>query len=284
MSFGRTSISAAGIAAMLAVSICAVSAPLSAQSETGVQNTAPQPAGSQGQAALDKASKANRYLFIFFHKPGGGLTSLLGADNSAKTQSLANVFGSAMEKVSKKADSVSVNIADPNEKDFVKKFDVSRAPMPLVLSIAPNGAITDGFPGKFTEAELLDAFATPGLEKALKVLQSRKLLLLCFQNSTTTSNEAAMKGVKEFKADPKFGPATEIVTVDPAAPEEAKLVKEFKIEPGTKEAVTVFLAPPGTNLATYKGATDKQAMVAKVTSSVAGCGTGCKPGACGPAQ
>jgi hypothetical protein len=155
--------------------------------------------------------------------------------------------------------------------------------MPLALAIAPNGAVTGGFPKNFTEDQLLGAVVSPGMQKALKALQGRKLVLLCVQNDSTRSNEAALKGVKEFKADPKFGQATEIVMVDPANAEESRLLKSFKVDPGIDEAVTVFLAPPGTPIATYRGATDKNMMMAKLTSTVSACAGGCGPGGCGPA-
>ena len=54
---------------------------------------------------------------------------------------------------------IAVNITDALEKAIVAKFDLSGDPMPLVLTIAPDGAITGGFPTKFEEQQLLDAFA-----------------------------------------------------------------------------------------------------------------------------
>ena len=49
------------------------------------------------------------------------------------------------------------------------KFGVSRAPMPLVLALAPNGAITKGFPIKFDEKQLREGFVSPCTAKCLKV-------------------------------------------------------------------------------------------------------------------
>ena len=45
------------------------------------------------------------------------------------------VFQSAMKKWAESADSVGVQITDPNEKPVVDKFGVSRAPMPLVCGV-----------------------------------------------------------------------------------------------------------------------------------------------------
>ena len=93
--------------------------------------------------------------------------------------------------------------------------------MPLVLAIASNGAITGGFPTKFEERDLLSAFASPGAEKCLKALQEGKLVLLCVQNDSTTSNREALQGVEDLTADKRYANATEIVVLDPRDEAEA---------------------------------------------------------------
>ncbi len=91
----------------------------------------------KGMAAIKQAADAGKYLFVFFSK----------ADDD-QTLAMRKVFDKAMEKVADRAQSVAVNITDASEKAIVDKFDLSRAPMPLVLAMAPNGAITGGFPNQ----------------------------------------------------------------------------------------------------------------------------------------
>jgi putative ABC transport system ATP-binding protein len=45
----------------------------------------------------------------------------------------------------------SINVGDPEESDIVNKFGVLAAPMPLALVVAPNGAVTGGFPAAVDE-------------------------------------------------------------------------------------------------------------------------------------
>lgn len=280
-SFTSRMLRAVAGATLVAVS-CAATVALAqpaAVSQPASQQSAPTMTGKE---ALAKAASEKKYTFVFFYKPGGAIAGLTGKDTSAQTAQMRPVFDAAMQKMADKALAAAVNVSDPKEKEIVKQFGVDRAPMPLVLAVAPNGAVTGGFPTKFTEEQLQNAFATPGMQECLKHLQSRKLVFLCFQNSKTKSNEAANKGVNEFKADPKFGQATEIVRVDPSDKAEQKLAADFKVDPKTPEAVTVFLAPPGSPLAVYTGATDKNAMVTKLTSAMSSCGSGCGPGGCGP--
>ena len=112
---------------------------------------------------------------------------------------MRKVFHAAMAKASDKAEGVEANVTDPSEAPLVRKFNLSRAPMPLVLALAPNGAVTGGFPAEFDEEKLLGALVSPGMAPCLKGLQQRKLVLLCVQNQATKSNEAAMRGVRDFE-------------------------------------------------------------------------------------
>ena len=194
---------------------------------------------------------------------------------------MRKVFDKAMEKVADRAQWVAVDTTDSSEKAIVAKFELSRAPMPLVLALAPNGAITGGFPSKFEEKQLLDAFATPVTQKVMKQLQDNKLVFVCVQNDKTKSNDAAMQGVRDFKADARFASATEIVMLDPTDSAEASFLADMKIDPKTEDAMTVFLAPPGAAIAEYKGATDKAEMATALQKASSG---GCGPGAgsCGP--
>jgi hypothetical protein len=227
---------------------------------------------SKGMAAMRQAADAGKYLFVFFSKT-----------EDDQTLAMRKVFGKAMEKTADRAHSIAVNITDASEKPMVDKFDLGRAPMPLVLAIAPNGAVTGGFPTKFEEQQLLDAFATPGTEKVMKSLQEGNLVFVCVQNDKTKSNDAAMQGVRDFKADARFASATEIVTLDPSDKREATFLTNLKVGPDTPEAVTVFVVPPGRAVARVEGATDKDALVEVLSKAGTSCGPeGCGPGGCGP--
>jgi hypothetical protein len=243
-----------------------------AKDQTGPSG-GPAEGSGKGMTAIKQAADAGKYLFMFFSKT-----------EDDQTQAMRKVFDKAMERVADRAQWVAVNVADSSEKAIVAKFDLGRAPMPLVLALAPNGAITGGFPKNFEEQQLVDAFATPITEKVMKQLQDNKLVFVCVQNDKTKSNDAAMQGVRNFKADARFASATEIVMLDPADSAEASFLADMKIDPKTEEAMTVFLAPPGSAIGEYKGATDKEEMAATLqkASSSSCSGGSCGPGGCGP--
>jgi hypothetical protein len=226
------------------------------------------PAAATGMGAMAKAAQAKRYVFLFFWK-----------EKSEQTTAMQKVFEAALKKMADKADAAIVNITDPAEKEIVDKYELDRAPMPLVLAVAPNGAITGGFPTKFDERALAGALASPCTQKCMKALQDNKLVFLCVQNAKTKLNQDALRGVRDFQADAQYAQASELILLDPSDTAEASFLGDLKIDPKTPEAVTAFLAPPGLAIAEFKGATNKDELVATLKKASSGC---CPGGACGP--
>jgi hypothetical protein len=228
---------------------------------------------SKGLAAIDLAARSGKHLFIFFWKK-----------DDEQSRNMYGVFQSAMDKWAESANSAGVQVTDPNEKPIVDKFGLGRAPMPMVLALAPNGAVTKGFPIKFDENRLREGFVSPCTAKCLKALQDRKLVLLCVQNQKTQFAQVAMSAAQSFKADSRFAGATEVIIVNPEDRAEAALLQDLQVDARTPQAVTVLLAPPGQPIAKFAGAVSKDQIVAKVASAKSGpCANGqCGPGGCGP--
>jgi len=109
------------------------------------------------------------------------------------------------------------------------------------------------------------------------------LVFVCVQNDTTQLNAEALQGIREFKADERFAAATEIVMLDPAESAESSFLGDLKIDPKTTTAVTAFLVPPGSVIAEFEGATNKEQLLTALQSA-GSCGPGgaCGPGGCGP--
>ena len=243
-------------------------APESASGALAVSQAEASGTGS-GFAALRQAAAANKHLFV-----------LVYAADDEPTRAARKTVESTMAKMPDTAQWVAVDRGAPAEKSLVDKYRLNAAPMPLVLVVAPNGAITSGLTGpQVTDEALQNALASPCMQKCLKALQAGKLVFLCAQNKATKSNEAATKGVNEFKADTRFAQFTEIVQVDPTDAAEGKFLAQLKIEPKTDEAVTAFLAPPGVIVGTYKGATDKNTLVTAIMAAASG-DCGCGPSGC----
>lgn len=251
------------------ISILATALGLYGSPAQTTQTTPATPAGGKGAGAMQQAASANRYLFAFFYEK-----------EDEATRAARKTFDEGVKKVTPAAESVAVDRSAAGEAEVVAKFGLDRAPMPLVLAIAPNGAVTGGIKGgDLSEGRLQDAVASPGLQRCLKGLQDRKLVFVCLQNGQTTGNEAAMKGVNEFKADAQLGQNTEIVKVDPSDAKEAKLLAQLKADPKAQTASTAMLAPPGMMVTKVDGPTSKADLQGALNRAMASCvpGSGCCP-------
>jgi len=243
-----------------------------AQSPHRPQVPAPQTAG-RAAAAIQHAAAAGKYLFVFFWQ-----------DKSQPTSDAWSAFQTATSKLADRAETVAINVSDPAEKTLVTRFGLDRSPLPLVLAIAPNGAITKGFPGKPTEDQLSQAFVSPATASCLKALQDRKLVLLCVLNSTSQPLAAAVQAARDFQADPRYAAHSEIVLLNAGETAEASFLKSLRIDPQTPQPVTVLMAPPGSVVGKFEGAVTKDQLVASLQSAQSGCCPGgkCGPGGCGP--
>lgn len=263
----------AGLATVLL--LAALTTTVLAQDQAGVGANATVPAAaparplSPAAAEIEQAAEADKYVFLFFYRA-----------EDEPTQAARATFDAAMAKLADRAAAVVVNIADPQERALVAKYQLTRSPMPLVLAVAPTGAVTRSFPVRLSEAQLQMAFVSPGMQKCLKALQDRKLTFLCVQNDETQHNSEALRGVEEFAADPQYAKSTEIITVDPTDAAEESLLKQFKVDPKTDEAVTVFLAPPGRTVAMFTGETTKDVLIAAAKTAAKSCDP--KSGCCPP--
>ena len=121
---------------------------------------------SPGQAAIERAAAANKYAFLFFWK-----------EQNRQTDAVWNELQPAIGRVADAAECVSVQTTNPAEKALVDHYGASRAPMPLILAIAPNGAITKALAGKFDERQFSAAFVSPCTQRCLKALQDRQARL-----------------------------------------------------------------------------------------------------------
>ena len=102
------------------------------------QTTAPKPAAAArgsntGALAMRQAAEAKQYLFAFIYE-----------QNDDATKAARKTFDAGVAKITPAPKSVAVDRSDPTEKEMIEQFKLEAAPMPLVLAIAPNGAVTTG--------------------------------------------------------------------------------------------------------------------------------------------
>lgn len=189
------------------------------------------PAASQGQQALAAAAAEQRYTFLVFYK-----------DNDPTTRAMAQTVKNGVESRSDRATWTYVHATNPAEKVLVDRFGVGRAPMPLTVAVAPNGAMTKLTPTSITDQQIEQSFVTPSMAHCMKSMQDGRLVLVCIQSNP---QPVIPPGVRDFANDPEFKNRVAVVPVHTGNPVEAELVRQLEADSLTKGATTVFLAPPG---------------------------------------
>jgi hypothetical protein len=199
---------------------------------------------SQAQQALAAAAAEQKYTFLVFYK-----------DNDPTTRAMAQTVKSGVESRGDRATWTYVNVANPVEKALVDRFGVSRAPMPLTVAVAPNGAMTKLTPTSITDQQIEQSFVTPSMAVCMKSMQDGRLVLVCIQSNP---QPVIPPGVKDFANDPEFKNRVAVVPVHAGNPAEAELVRQLEADSLTKGATTVFLAPPGVLVGKFGPTTTKE--------------------------
>ena len=198
---------------------------------------------SQGQAAMDRAAAAGKYVFLFFWK-----------DKNPQTDKAWSVLQPAVATLADSAEVVSIQATDPAEKQIVDRYDISRSPMPLVLAVAPSGTITKAFTKAFDENQLRTAFVSPCTVDCMKALQDHKLVLLCIEHVSPQVQQVSLqKGVQDFTADQQYAKNSAVVVLNANDPAEAAFLKDLQVDPQTTTRATVLMSPPSTVVGTFAG-------------------------------
>jgi hypothetical protein len=203
---------------------------------------------SSAQQTLAGAAAERKYTFLVFYR-----------DNGQATQAMAQTVRRGVDSRKDRATVAYVNVANSAEKALVARFDVSRAPMPLTIAVAPNGAITSIAPGKITDEEIGASFVTPAAAQCMKSMQDGKIVLACVQS---TEKPAMPQGVKDFCDDPFFKDRTAVMFIHARDPAEAEFLEQMEINPRTQGSMTVFLAPPGVLVGKFGPAATKDQLAA----------------------
>jgi hypothetical protein len=112
------------------------------------------------------AVNGRKYVFVLFHKEGDAakltMWQTLQAALATRPQAMA----------------VNIRVNDPAMKTVVDRYGVSRSPLPLVLAIAPNDALTGAFAVKLTEEVVASAFVSPSQADCMREEQTRQFVSL----------------------------------------------------------------------------------------------------------
>ncbi len=201
------------------------------------------------QQVLTSAAADGRFTFILFYR-----------DNGPATQAMLATLQQALTDRDDEATLTYVDVNKRGQKPVIDRFGVGRAPMPLTVAVAPNGAVTGVFARSLTEARVADAFATPNMARCMKSMQEGRLVFVCIGLDDGADVPA---GVRDFRTDPEFDGRSDVVAFSAYDPAEKDFLDQLKVDPAAlRSPVTAFLAPPAVLVGKFGPAATKNEMAA----------------------
>ncbi len=191
---------------------------------------------SQGEQQIAANSKAGHFSFILFYRTNDRLTQ-------AAYQTLKAERGKRNNMAI-----LPVRVVNTAERGLIERFDATRAPMPAIVALAPNGAVTGVFSQQIKPEEIEGAFASPGYAQCIKAMQDNRIVLLCVQPE---SRAFVPQGVQQFQADRLYRDRTQLVSIRANDPAEARFVQQLRLKTDATAPQVVFMAPPGVLLGAY---------------------------------
>jgi hypothetical protein len=219
-------------------------------------------AAAATQDELKDAAKKGQIVFVLVTQPGA-----TGVDKAKKV--IRDAMGHVENSVL-----IELNRADTGNAELVARYRVSGAPLPLILVVARNGALAGGGrAGKVTSEQLQKMVPTPKKAEILQALEEGKAVFAVFSRAEMGSSAKAVGACATACGQLKKGAVT--IQIDMDDDKELPLLTQLKVDPASKEPVTLVFNKSGLLTGSYMGAVQVADLVQATTKKPSGC---CPPG------
>jgi len=224
------------------------------------------------QQELDAAATAGKVAFVLVYE---GLGTPLEQARQTVSEAVSRTPGSL---------AIEVNRSDAAEAEFVQKYRLATAPLPLILVSSASGIITGGTVAAQTNVDqLVNLVPSPKKSEIIKALSDGKAVFITASRkdmtSTATVNSACAAACQQIP-----GQSAQIA-IDMDDPAEAAFLRQMKVDLQSAEPVTLVANSQGQISGMYTGAIQVADLVTAATKKVGGCcpSTVAKPDAsCAP--
>jgi len=214
------------------------------------------------QDDLNRAAAKGQVAFVLVTQP-----------ETAGVEKAKGVIRDAMSHVENSI-LIELDRADAANADLVKRYRVSSAPLPLILVVGNNGALAGGVRAAGVTSERLQSMVpTPKKAEILKVLAAGKAVFAVFSRDGMASLSEAVGACAAACGQLKEGAVTIRIGLDDE--KELPFLKQLKVDPASKEPVTLVFNRSGQLTGTYTGTVQAADLVQATTKKPGGC---CPPG------
>ena len=210
---------------------------------------------------LQTAVSNGQVAFVLVNEPGAA-----GIDQAKQ------MIQTAMTQVPE-AVMIESNRGDAVNSDFIKKYQLAAAPVPLILVFASNGVMAGGnVASKLTTQQLVAMIPSPKKAEALKAIQSGQAAYITASRSGMASKTDVAKGCAA--ACTQMQGKCVAINVDMDDPLEKTFLAQLKVNMQSAEPVTVVINAKGQVTGTFSGIVEVENLMASATKAVA---SGCCP-------
>jgi hypothetical protein len=217
---------------------------------------------TNAKSAIADASAAGQFLcLVFYETKDASFTAMSSSIETFIKTSTKNILV------------YNAKVGDPANQEVQDRYFVTKGDLPMLLVIAPNGAITGGSPKTVTADQLTQFTAFSDLMlKVVKPLQEQKVVLVALQNASTRFNTDSWAGVNAFANDTNYKKFVAAVKADPTATGSQDFIKQCQLIPPILQATVVVLIPPGKIAKVLTGKTTKDDILKSLQACKAGSG------------
>jgi len=219
---------------------------------------------------LQVAVTEGKVAFVLVTEPGA-----VGADQAKQTiqGAMAQVPGSVM---------IESNRADAANSEFVQKYGLVSAPLPLILVFGSNGIIAGGnVASQLNPQQLVAMVPSPRKAEVVEAVQSGKAVYVTAYRPGMATKSQVMSGCAAA-CQQMMGKGT-TVEVNMDDPAEQEFLSQLKVNMQSDQPVTVVINAKGQVTESYTGAVEVENLISSATRVVS---SGCCPtgsgASCGP--
>jgi hypothetical protein len=216
------------------------------------------PADSSLSDRISEINSAGKYAFVLFH-----------SDENQSVARLRETINSIKGKLEAKAVFLEAKTGSPTVQSYVTKYNLDRAPMPLLMAFAQNGVAVRALQAGCSTEDIEKSFVSPKAAEVSKAIQEGKNTLLLFGNDGLEGFRDSLLSANKVAL---VWPNLRIIVVDPTDPEEKNLLEQSVVSSKTNRSVLVVLSTTGTIGARIEGKVTEKEITDAVNSCRSQCG------------
>ena len=221
------------------------------------------------QSDIETANKAGKVVFLVVTEKG-----ITGTDQAVEIAKKAQAQYS-------KSEVLQMDRSDTANSEFVAKYRLSGATLPLILVIATNGIVAAGFTGDKMSPELLvNAIPSPKKSDVQMYLSEGKSVFVVVTNKSMKSSDNMMNTCQQACIEMENNAKMIEISMDDS--QEKQFLTELKVDMTATAPVTYVINSKGQITGSFGDDVNSATLVATAKKVTSGCCSGGKT--CGPTK